>query len=140
MFIHKYTGSLVVAIILLGGTSKNCRDPFDAHASTDWQLLVFHCQASDTCTGSLIISIVLLSTELLHVLPPRPPMSITYMGGFPKLGLLFAVPINKDSSIAGSILGSPIQANYHVRTACSSSEKLRTICIQLFGTEWPSSQ
>ena len=29
------------------------------------------------------------------------------MGGFPKLGVIFEAPHNKDYSILGSILGSP---------------------------------
>ena len=42
-------------------------------------------------------------------------MSYTY-GGFPKLGVPFWGPHNKDYSILGSILGPPILGNYHITT------------------------
>ena len=35
-------------------------------------------------------------------------------GGFPKLGVPFWGPNNKDYSIFGSIVGFPILGNYHV--------------------------
>ena len=39
----------------------------------------------------------------------------TYIyGAFPKLGVPFRGPNNKDYSILGSILGSPILGNYHI--------------------------
>ena len=43
--------------------------------------------------------------------------------GFPKIrGTFLGVPIHKDYSILGSILGSPYLGNYHV--GLSSCEKL----------------
>ena len=35
-------------------------------------------------------------------------------GGFPNEGPLFGKPYNKDHSISGSILGSPILGNSHI--------------------------
>ena len=35
-------------------------------------------------------------------------------GGFPKLGYHFGGPHNKDYSILGSTLGSPILGNFHI--------------------------